>query len=78
MKRFVSIISTLFYALIANAQESDYAHAKRETETERRVHYKEVVTRIFKVNELFVLFNLNLALVVDPTKNTQVVEPITT
>ncbi len=43
-----------------------------------RIRYKQVVNELFKEDELFVLFYLNLALVVDPTQDTQIVETITT
>ena len=62
--------------LVVNAQDADYARVEQQAEVERRTHYKEVVTQIFKDDELFVLFYLNLALVVDPTKDTQVVERV--
>ena len=78
MKKFICFIFVCFCTLIVNAQDVDYAKTRQETEAERRAQYKEVVTQIFKDDELFVLFYLDLALVVDPTKETQVVERITT
>lgn len=62
--------------LVVNAQDADYARVEQQSEVERRTQYKEVVTQIFKDDELFVLFYLNLALVIDPTKETQAVERV--
>ena len=78
MKKFICFTFVFVCALIVNAQDADYAKTERQAEVERRAHYKEVVTQIFKDDELFVLFYLDLALVVDPTKETQVVERIAT
>ena len=78
MKKFICLIFVCICTLIVNAQDADYAKKEQQTEAERRTQYKEVVTQIFKDDELFVLFYLDLALVVDPTKETQVVERITT
>lgn len=78
MKRFVSVIYSLVCASILYAQNAAHVNIEQQTEIKRRAHYKEVVTQIFKDDELFVLFYLNLALVVDPAKDTQVVEPIKT
>jgi CHAT domain-containing protein len=78
MERFLGFIFVFFCALVINAQKADNVNAGQQAEIERQAHYKEVMTQIFKDDELFVLFYLNLALVVDPTKKTQVVEPITT
>ena len=78
MKKFICFIFVCVCTLIVNAQEAEYAKTEQQAEVERRARYKEVVTQIFKDDELFVLFYLDLALVVDPTKETQVVERIAT
>lgn len=78
MTKFICFMFVCFYASIVNAQDADYAKTEQKAEAERRAQYKELVTQIFKDDELFVLFYLNLALVVDPTQNSQIVKTITT
>ena len=78
MKEFICLIFVCLCTLIVNAQGANCVETEQQAEAERRAQYKEVVTQIFKDDELFVLFYLDLALVVDPTKETQVVERIAT
>ena len=77
MKRLVFLLFCILGALVTNAQ-SYHGILGIQSDSLRRVHYKKVVNEIFKEDELFVLFYLNLALVVDPTQESQIVETITT
>lgn len=76
MKR-LALLFCIFGTLVSNAQ-SYHGISEILSDSIRRVRYKQVVNEIFKEDELFVLFYLNLALVVDPTRDSQVVETITT
>lgn len=70
---YLCILSTL----VTNAQ-SYRSTQIIQSDSIRHVHYKQVVKEIFKEDDLFILFYLNLALVVDPTQNSQIVETIKT
>lgn len=69
MKRLAFIIICILSTLVANAQ-SHHGMSEIQSDSIRRVRYKQVVKDIFKEDELFVLFYLNLALVVDPARTT--------
>lgn len=77
MKRLAFLLFCIFSSLVTNAQ-SYHSISEIQSDSIRRVRYKQIVDEIFKEDELFVLFYLNLALVVDPTHDTQIVETITT
>ena len=72
------IILLLCLPLIITSQTTEYFYAEKETESFRSSRYKQIAHEIFNDDELFVLFYLDLALVVDPTQETQIVEQITT
>ena len=76
MKR-LALLFFMLGTLVTNAQ-SYHSSLEIKSDSLRRVRYKQVVNEIFKEDELFVLFYLNLALVVDPTQESQIVETITT
>lgn len=67
-----------FCPVLLEAQTAGRAQAREAAEIVRKANYKQDVKEILQDDELFVLFYLNLALVVDPTQETQVVEEITT
>jgi len=77
MKRLAFMIFCILSTLATNAQP--YRSTQEiQSDSVRRVRYKQTVNKIFKEDELFVLFYLNLALVVDPIQDSQIVETITT
>ena len=77
MKRLAFLLICIISTLVTNAQSFN-STPERLSDNIRQVRYKEVVNEIFKEDELFILFYLNLALVVDPTQDSQIVETITT
>ena len=77
MKRLAFLLLCIIGTLITHAQ-SYHGILEIQSDSLRRVRYKQVVSEIFKEDDLFVLFYLNLALVVDPTLDSQIVETITT
>ena len=87
MKKFILILLTLVGSVSTFAQRELEAHVIDMTgidsihhslEQVRRANYQRLVKKILQNDELFVLFYLDVALVVDPTKETQVVESIDT
>lgn len=58
------------------AQTASHAQSRKAAENARKSNYKQDVKEILKDDELFVLFYMDLALVVDPTQETQIVVPI--
>lgn len=77
MKRLAFFLICILSTLVTNAQSYN-STPERLSDNIRQVRYKQVVNEIFKEDELFILFYLNLALVVDPTQDSQIVETITT
>lgn len=67
-----------FCPVLLKAQTADHAQAREAAEIVRKANYKQDIKEILNEDEVFVLFYLNLALVVDPTQETQFVEEITT
>ena len=68
---FVVLISLQTYAQVSNTPLMEKMIVEPSVS-----NYKTIVANIFQEDDLFVLFYLNAALVVDPTKDSQVVERI--
>ena len=78
MKRLACFLVILLYALSINAQKTNHRVSGQKKTEANHADYKQIVSQILKDDELFVLFYMDLALVVDPMQESQVVEPITT
>lgn len=73
MKKWIIIVLIYFVVLSLPAQKEQKSiinHSQNE--------YQKIVKQILNDDDIFVLFYTNLALVVDPTCDTQIVEEVAT
>lgn len=77
MKQITSLFILIFSTLQLHAQDSTVLQ-KQTAEQTRCAEYKRVASKILKDDELFVMFYMDAALVVDPNADTQIVKQIKT